>query len=102
MKQSASQPMTVEHYDAAIASLHAKVDEFQTELHAHIDAVHNTGPWVRTDTPQTDTQAQVDANRTEMRAKFTLLYLIWAGIIVVINTVAITGFGILLTRGAGM
>lgn len=47
-------------------------------------------------------QARIDANRAETRTELTFLCLIWAGIVIIINAVTMTGFGILLTSGAGM
>ena len=79
MGQSANQLVTVEHFNAGLSMMQSRIDAIQTEV-----------------------TSRVDANRAEMRAELTFLYLIWAGIIIVINGVAMTGFGIFLTRGAGM
>ena len=79
MGQSVNQLVTVERFEAGIATLHARIDSVQTELLARIDAV-----------------------RAELRAEIARSLLIAVGVMIGANALMLTILGIVLTGGAGL
>ena len=79
MGQSVNQLVTVERFEAGIATLHAR-----------IDAVHD------------GLQARIDAVRTELRAEIALSLLIAVGVMIAANALMLTILGIVLTGGASL
>ena len=79
MGHSVNQFVTVERFEAGIASVHARIDTVQTELSARIDAV-----------------------RTELRAEIARSQLISVGVIIAANALMMAILGVVLTGGAGL
>ena len=77
MSQSASQFVTVEHFDAGIAVLHSRIDAVKTGLNSRIDAV-----------------------RADLRAEIWRSILIAVGVLIAANALMMTALGIVLTGGA--
>ena len=68
MSQSASQFVTVEHFDAGIAALHSRIDALQTELRTRTDTIQ-TELRTRTDAIRSEMRTRTDAIRSEMRSR---------------------------------
>ena len=79
MGQSVNQLVTVERFEAGIATLHARIDSVQTELLARIDAV-----------------------RAELRAEIARSQLISVGVIIAANALMMAILGVILAGGAGL
>ena len=79
MGQSVNQLVTVERFEAGIATLHAR-----------IDAVHD------------GLQARIDAIRTELRAEIARSLLIAVGVMIAANALMMAILGVVLTGGAGL
>lgn len=77
MSQSASQFVTVEHFDAGIAVLHSRIDAVENGLNSRIDAV-----------------------RADLRAEIWRSILIAVGVLIAANALMMTTLGIVLTSGA--
>ena len=129
MSQSASQFVTVEHFDAGIAALHSRIDALQTELRTRTDTIQTelrtrtdairsemrsrteaiqSGFSARTDAIQTrlntridEMHAKFDALRAELRAEIWRSILIAVGVLIAANALMMTILGIVLTNGAG-
>ena len=120
MGESVNQLVTVEHFDAGLAMLHARIDgqssridssqthlqaqidglsgridSLQTELQAQIDGLSG-----RIDSLQTELQAQIDSLRVEMRADIARSHMILGGFVIAANALMLTVLGILLNQGA--
>ena len=119
MGESVNQLVTVEHFDAGIAMLRARIDgqssrmdslqadlhtrtdglsgridSLQTQLQAQIDGLSG-----RIDSLQTELQAQIDSLRVEMRADIARSHIILAGFVIAANALMLTVLGILLNQG---
>ncbi len=68
MSQSASQFVTVEHFDAGIAALHSRIDALQTELRTRTDAIQ-TELRTRTDAIRSEMRTRTEAVQSEMRSR---------------------------------
>ena len=93
MGESVNQLVTMEHFDAGLAMLRARIDAIQTGqqgLEAQIDAV------------QTGLEARIDALQTGLRAEMARSHLVLAGIVIAANALMMTVLGVLLTHGALM
>ena len=77
MNQSATQFVTVEHFDAGIAVLHTRIDALQTELNSRTEAV-----------------------RADLRTEIWRSILIAVGVLIAANALMMTALGIVLTGGA--
>ena len=102
MGESVNQLVTVEHFDAGLAMLHARIDgqssridSSQTHLQAQIDGLSG-----RIDSLQTELQAQIDSLRVEMRADIARSHMILGGFVIAANVLMLTVLGILLNQGA--
>ena len=102
MGESVNQLVTVEHFDAGLAMLHARIDgqssridSSQTHLQARIDGLSG-----RIDSLQTELQAQIDSLRVEMRADIARSHMILGGFVIAANALMLTVLGILLNQGA--
>ena len=102
MGESVNQLVTVEHFDAGLAMLHARIDgqssridSSQTHLQAQIDGLSG-----RIDSLQTELQAQIDSLRVEMRADIARSHMILGGFFIAANVLMLTVLGILLNQGA--
>ena len=128
MSQSASQFVTVEHFDAGIAALHSRIDALQTELRTRTDTIQTelrtrtdairsemrsrteviqSGFSARTDAIQTrlntridEMHAKFDAVRAELRAEIWRSILIAVGVLIAANALMMTILGIVLNIGA--
>ena len=90
MGQSVNQLVTIERFEAGIATVHARIDAVQMELLNRIDSV------------QTGLLARIDAVRTELRAEIARSLLIAVGVMIGANALMLTILGIVLTSGAGL
>ena len=111
MGESVNQLVTVEHFDAGLAMLHARIDgqssrsdSLQADLHTR-----TTGLSDRIDSLQTQLQAQIDGLsgridnlRIEMRADVDRSLLIFVSVVIAANALMLTVLGILLNQGAIM
>ena len=88
MSQSASQFVTVEHFDAGIAVLHSRIDAIETGLNSRIGAV------------ETGLNSRIDAVRADLRAEIWRSILIAVGVLIAANALMMTALGIVLTGGA--
>ena len=79
MGQSVNQLVTVERFEAGIATLQARIDSVQTQLLARIDAV-----------------------RTELRAEIARSLLIAVGVMIAANALMMAILGVVLTSGASL
>jgi len=93
MGASVNQLVTVEHFDAGLAMLHARIDgqssrsdSLQTQLQAQIDGL----------------SGRIDNLRFEMRADVDRSLLIFVTIVIAANALMLTVLGILLNQGAIM
>ncbi len=93
MGESVNQLVTVEHFDAGLAMLHARIDgqssrsdSLQTQLQAQIDGL----------------SGRIDNLRFEMRADVDRSLLIFVTIVIAANALMLTVLGILLNQGAIM
>ena len=91
MGESVNQLVTVEHFDAGLAMLHARIDgqssrsdSLQTQLQAQIDGL----------------SGRIDNLRFEMRADVDRSLLIFVTIVIAANALMLTVLGILLNQGA--
>ena len=101
MGESVNQLVTVEHFDAGLAMLHARIDglsgridSLQTQLQAQIDGLSG-----RIDSLQADLQAQIDSLRVEMRADIARSHMTLGGFVIAANALMLTVLGILLNQG---
>lgn len=99
MSQSASQFVTVEHFDAGIAVLHSRIDALQTELRTRTDALQ-TELSARAEAIQTKLNTRIDAVRADLRAEIWRSILIAVGVLIAANALMMTALGIVLTSGA--
>ena len=88
VNQSASQMVTVERFDIAVAELHARIDTVHAELSARIDSL------------QADSAARIDSLGPALKAENLRTQLIVVGIFLAFNALMATTFGILLANGA--
>ena len=86
MGQSVNQLVTVDRFEAGIATVHARIDALQ----AHIDAV------------RAELQARIDAVRTDMRAEIARSLLIAVGVMIAANALMMAILGVVLTRGGAL
>ena len=93
MGQSVNQLVTVDRFEAGIATVHAQIDA----LRVHIDSV------------QTELQARIeeshvriDAVRTDMRAEIARSLLIAVGAMIAANALMMAILGVVLTRGGAL
>lgn len=114
MGQSANRLVTVEHFDAGLAmlgariekgeartdsvhsDLQARIDSVHAELQARINAVH-AELQARIDSVHAELQARIDSVRNDMRAEYARSQLISVGIIIAANALTMAILGILLT-----
>ena len=99
MSQSASQFVTVEHFDAGIAVLHSRIDAIETGLNSRIDAIE-TGLNSRIGAVETGLNSRIDAVRADLRAEIWRSILIAVGVLIAANALMMTALGIVLTGGA--
>ncbi len=90
MGQSVNQLVTVERFEAGIATLLARIDAVHDGLHARVDAVH------------VEFLARIDSGRTEMRAEIARSLLIAVGVMIAANALMMAILGVVLTSGASL
>ena len=90
MGESVNQLVTVEHFDAGIAMLRARIDgqssrmdSLQADLHTRTDGL----------------SGRIDSLRIEMRADIARSHMILGGFVIAANALMLTVLGILLNQG---
>ena len=112
MGQSVNQLVTVERFEAGIATLRARIDAVHDGLNARVDAVHDglnarvdavhVELLARIDSVQTELQARIDTVRTELRAEIARSLLIAVGVMIAANALMMAILGVVLTSGASL